>query len=162
MVKSKKSILSGWIILYSSFNMMCQSNSVASGNNINSAGGSVSYSIGQIDYISASSINGNINQGVQQPLEIYIVTNIKDENIKLIASVYPNPIIDLLNLEIGNIELTGLFYRVTDIQGKFISESAIMGPKTTIQINDYSNGTYFLTVSKNESTLQTFKIIKTK
>ncbi|WP_170982959.1 T9SS type A sorting domain-containing protein [Dyadobacter frigoris] len=44
-----------------------QQGGVSSGGNVAGSGGSVSYSVGQVFYISTSAASGTVNQGVQQP-----------------------------------------------------------------------------------------------
>ena len=53
----------------------------ATGGNANSANGSVSYSVGQVFYTTAFSTNGSISEGVQQPFEISVLSD-------LISSTY--------------------------------------------------------------------------
>ncbi|MDG2279738.1 MAG: T9SS C-terminal target domain-containing protein, partial [Flavicella sp.] len=50
-----------------------QESSNTSGGNAAGSGGTVAYSIGQVAYTYESGTNGNSNQGVQQPYEIYSV-----------------------------------------------------------------------------------------
>ena len=50
----------------------------SSGGNAASAGGSVSFSIGQVFFHAQNAANGSIVQGVQQPYEISVVTENKD------------------------------------------------------------------------------------
>ena len=75
----------------------------ATGGGAESSTGSISYTIGQIDYGSASGTKGSMSQGVQHTYEIW-VTSVPEnfENINLIFSVYPNPTIDFLDLQIQN------------------------------------------------------------
>ena len=47
----------------------------ASGGNATGSGGSISYTIGQIDYIEASGVGGSVNQGIQQAYEIFEEVN---------------------------------------------------------------------------------------
>jgi len=49
----------------------------ASGGNAKGSGGTVSYSFGQVYYISVEGVNGTVAQGVQQPFEISVVTGNK-------------------------------------------------------------------------------------
>ncbi|MBK6984778.1 MAG: hypothetical protein IPH32_08475 [Bacteroidetes bacterium] len=50
----------------------------ASGGNASGSGGSASYSIGQSAYNTYTGTNGSVAQGVQQPYEISIVTEVKE------------------------------------------------------------------------------------
>ena len=44
-----------------------QQNTVSGGGDLSGAGGTMSISLGQLDYVYQSGINGSLNQGVQQP-----------------------------------------------------------------------------------------------
>ena len=61
--------------------IFAQKNTVASGSVAIGAGGTVSYSIGQTDFIAATGGGGRITQGVQQPYEIFVVTGIEKKDI---------------------------------------------------------------------------------
>ncbi len=64
----------------------------AAGGNASGSGGSASYSFGQTFYTTHTSTNGSVAQGVQQPYEISIVTEIKEaKDIRLSFLVYRNP-----------------------------------------------------------------------
>lgn len=56
----------------------------SSGGDISGEGGSVSFSIGQVNYLSFSGDSGYITEGIQQPLKISItpINNKKDEKQK--------------------------------------------------------------------------------
>ena len=66
-----------------------QSNTVSAGGDADGDNGSISYSIGQVVYTSAQGSNGNVNQGVQQPYDVGVVTGIEEAGINL--SVFTNP-----------------------------------------------------------------------
>jgi hypothetical protein len=74
----------------------------AGGGNATGSNGNLSYTIGQIDYVSATGSNGSVSQGVQQPLEIFTLGKDDFPNIMLQATVYPNPTTSVINLRIEN------------------------------------------------------------
>ncbi len=65
MRKIKHTILLGYFLLFA-VTALAQRGIVAAGGNATGAGGSMSYSIGQIDYLSYSSAQGSISLGLQQ------------------------------------------------------------------------------------------------
>ncbi len=72
-------------------------------------------------------------------------------------NIYPNPIKELLNINLGEI----LANKITlfDCQGKLIYSSVNKKNLVTINLNKVSNGIYFLQiVSKKE--VNTYKILK--
>ena len=71
-----------------------QDNSVTSGGDASGADGSVAFSIGQVFYGYAVDFDGNsINEGVQQPYIVDVVTSILTENVEI--ELFPNPTTDL-------------------------------------------------------------------
>jgi len=132
----------------------------ASGGNGTGSGGSISYSVGQIDYVSITSASGSANQGVQQPFEIVVLGTNAFANINLEMKAYPNPTTANLNLKISNYTTENLYYQVYDISGQIINQQKITSEETTISMDNLSAGNYIVQVSNNEKMLKTFKIIK--
>ena len=60
------------LLVLSNTNSFAQKNTISAGGLATGAGGTVSYSIGQIDYISATGTGGTANQGLQQPLRVNV------------------------------------------------------------------------------------------
>ena len=147
-------VFAGFISLHA------QSGPVVSGGNATGAGGSVSYSVGQVDYISATGSNGNINQGLQQPFEFFTMGVEEDKDIQLEFSVYPNPTTSYILLKTDKEDLSGLSYQLFDMNGKQLSNHNISNTITEIELGQYATGSYLLKVSNTHQSLKTFKIIK--
>lgn len=139
--------------------------STTGGNSIG-AGGSVSYSVGQVVYASRTGTNGSVAAGVQQPYEISVVTGLKDDiGIRLVCSAHPNPTTDFLILRIegdAQDEFTALLYNTI---GTLLKSINIEANETSIDISNLVTATYFLKIvnTKNPSAnkeIKTFKIIK--
>ena len=138
----------------------------ASGGNASGAGGSVSYSVGQVVYSTNTGSGGSVAAGVQQPYEISVVTGVnKDSRINLICSSYPNPTTDFLILRIeGDIytEYSAFLYTTN---GALLKTIKIVANETSIDMSKLDMATYFLKIvnTKNASSsleFKTFKIIK--
>ena len=133
----------------------------ASGGNASGGGGTVSYSVGQVFYTTIANENGSVAQGVQQPYEISTVTAIEEaKGINLNVSAYPNPATDYLQLKIENYESESLFYQLYDLNGKLLIHKKLEDNITSIPMNAFSPGTYFLKITDNKKEIKTFKIIK--
>jgi hypothetical protein len=68
------------------FKLSAQQSTNTAGGNATGTGGTVSFSVGQINYTTNIGTGGSACQGVQQPYEIYAVTSVddaKDLNINL-------------------------------------------------------------------------------
>ena len=132
----------------------------ATGGNASGSGGTVAYSIGQIDYTTNTGTTGSVVQGVQQPYEISIVLGIDIHSINLELTAYPNPTTNYLTLNVGKVELSTLNFQLYDIIGKLIESRKIISSTETIGMENLPSATYFLKVSNNNNEVKTFKIIK--
>lgn len=140
--------------------LLAQSNIVATGGDANSTQGSVSYSIGQIDYLSISGTGGTVNQGVQQPFEIFVLGNDDYKEITLEAIVYPNPTPSNIILKLENLEFGDLYFVLYDLTGRNLQEGKVLTERTNIVMEGYNSAAYFLSIINDKGTLKTFKIIK--
>ena len=131
----------------------------ATGEDASGSGGSVSYTIGQVVYTTATGTTGSVAQGVQQPYDVSITTGVELENISLEMVAFPNPTKGNLLLSIANFEKEQLSYQLIDVQGKLVSS----GKATSINAINMQSlpiSTYFLNVQDNNSIIKTFRIIK--
>ncbi len=130
-----------------------------SGGDASGSGGSVAYTVGQVAYTSISGTGGSVNQGVQQPYEIFVVGTAEPErNITL--AVYPNPTANLLTLQIKDLGNEKLDYQLFDLNGKHLESKRITGSETLISMGDLPAAMYFVRVTTKNKTIQTFKVNK--
>jgi hypothetical protein len=157
-----KPIISSFFILSLCFiGLQAQEAIPASGGSAIGDGGTVSYSVGQVFYTTISGASGSVAQGVQQPFEISVVTAIEEAiGINLSVSAYPNPAKDYLQLKVENYESESLFYQLYDLNGKLLIHKKVEDSNTSIPMNGFSFGTYFLKITDNKKEVKTFKIIK--
>lgn len=163
--KTKKSeIISFTIILMVCFSslMKAQQGTNTAGGEGKGMGGTVSISIGQMDYTNFEGPGGNVSLGVQQAYVIEVTSGYEISNINLSASVYPNPSSDFIMLTFERADLQNFAYTLYDMAGKRIDKKNISESSTQIKISDFNNGNYFLNISENNNVVKTFKIIKTK
>jgi hypothetical protein len=131
----------------------------ASGGNATGSG-TVSYSVGQVVYITNTN-SGSVTQGVQQPYEISVITAIEAaKDINLIFSVYPNPTTDFLTLKVKNIDKENLSYWIYGVSGNLIETKRIVADETQISMTNMVSGTYFLKIATANKEVKIFKIIK--
>lgn len=154
----RKIYLTGILISASTLSY-AQSNTVASGGDASGSGGTLSYTIGQIDYNNQTSASGNTNQGVQQPFEFYKITSGIDESSLVDVSLYPNPTNEYIILKI-NTSLDNLNYNLYDMTGRIVSKGIISSNETKIDARDYVPGQYQLIINQKEIEIESFKIIK--
>lgn len=133
----------------------------ATGGNASGAGGSASYTVGQVVYTTNTGTNGSVAQGVQQPFEISVVNGIKEaKGIILECSAYPNPTKGVLTLKVENYDIKDLTYQLFDITGKLIENKIVQGSLTNITMNNLPASTYLLKIMQGSTEVKTFKIIK--
>lgn len=135
-----------------------------SGGDASGSGGSAGYSIGQVVYTTNTGPNGSVSQGVQQPYEISVVTEVeKTKGIELLISAFPNPTTSHLTLNIeppSGIDIQSLSYQLFSMNGTLLETNKIIGNQTLIEMNNRVAATYFLSVTNENKTLKTFKLIK--
>lgn len=133
----------------------------ASGGNASGSGGSVSYSVGQLVFTTSTGTTGSVEQGVQHPYEIMMVTGTEEaKGILLSVSAYPNPAANYLTLEIHDCEISNLSFQIYDMQGNLVCNDNIEGMRSGIYTGNLAPAAYFLKVTRGKEILKTFKIIK--
>ncbi|MES2140649.1 MAG: T9SS type A sorting domain-containing protein [Bacteroidota bacterium] len=148
------------LVLFGLGKFVAQENTDALGGMGYGAGGSVSYSIGQIDYETATGPGGNITEGLQQPYEIMVVSGIEDNDINLAFAIYPNPTADFVVLSVQNSNTLNMTYSLCNVEGKLIEKQEVNGSQTTIAMKDLASGIYFIKVLRKSTEVKIFKVIK--
>jgi len=135
-----------------------QQATIASGGDASGSGGSAAYSVGQIVYTTTIGTTASVAQGVQQPRAI--TRGIDNQHINLSFSVYPNPTVAMLTLNIGDFDYSNATYQLFDLNRKLLADRKIIENSTNIPMGIYPQAIYLLHVIDNNKTLKTFKIIK--
>lgn len=119
----------------------------------------VSQSIGQASVIGTHSGNGYVlRQGYQQPLNGMKAVETLDYNLK--AKVYPNPFNQQITITFSNEMLSAISVLMFDVQSKLIySQGFLPAQEVELQIENVSNGIYFLKVVSGQKHFNT-KLIK--
>lgn len=147
-------------VVMSGFFCHAQQSINATGGNASGSGGAISYSIGQVAYTTNTGSTGSMAQGVQQPYEISTVLGNEHYTINLLMTVYPNPTVSTLNLEIKEYSLENLQYQLFDLHGRLVSHDNVTTTSTIITMDQFEAAVYLLKVLENNKEIKTFKIIK--
>ncbi len=132
-----------------------------SGGNATGSGGSLSYSVGQIVYTAAEGSSGSVEQGIQQPYKISIITGLeRTEGITLQYSAYPNPTTHSVTLKVEDFKTVELTYQLYDLTGKQIENKKVKSNETNIDLSDLTQAIYLLKLIDNYRELKIFKIFK--
>lgn len=143
--------------LVCSYSYTQQSVNSSGGDIISSAQGTISFSIGQVstNYIE----NGDaINEGVQQPYEIFHVLSVNKPEAQALWEIFPNPtdgIIYLKSPDIIDAEI-----EIFDESGRLILNEQLKSiQQSQIDLTSYARGVYTIKINANFSA-QAIRIIK--
>lgn len=161
----KISVLSIFIhICFSLTQLIAQEVIVPVGGDISGSGGNISFTIGQVAYTTNTGTNVYIAEGVQQPYEISVLTQLEEigeDNI--LISVFPNPTTDYLTLTINSSATNytqSLKYQLYNLKGKVLQSKKFNDMETIIPMNNLAPSTYFLRISDATKEIKIIKIIK--
>jgi len=147
------------LLCFSCCDIHAQEAVLTGGGEAEGTNGQVSYSVGQVAYQNYFSNSGSSAEGVQQPYEISIVTNIEESDSPGIdLATYPNPVADYFEIQVTPWEGTNIEFRVLDSSGKLIHEGAISGEHTSIDSRQWSNGQYVVQLAAPVN--QSIRVIK--
>lgn len=133
----------------------------ASGGNARSTDGSINYSVGQIQISTISTFNGKLSSGVQQPFELYKITEVyQTNNDQAAIHLIHQRENDQLVLKMTHPIQSSLTYQLCDDMGKIIEAHQISNSETIINMMNRSQGFYCLIIYSKNQNIKTFKIIK--
>jgi hypothetical protein len=168
-MQQKRMQLAALLLLSIGFGeLKAQESIVAAGSNAYGHGGSVAFSVGEVVYSAYKGPKYSEIQGVQQPYDISVELDTEGTyNIELICSAYPNPVVDVLTLNIPNFIDENISYTLTDVNGKFLTSGIVTTKKTLISMSEYVAATYYLKVVQERNgtvpkETKVFKIIQNK
>lgn len=148
------------ILSFVVFTAKAQESTNTSGGDATGSGGTVAYSIGQVVYTTNTDASGTVSQGVQQAYEIFTV-GIKETELNISLSVFPNPTADNLTLQISDYNNEKLSYQLFEMQGKLLNNGQVTAQQTQINTVSLPAATYFINVVNQENKkVRSFKIIK--
>ena len=135
-----------FIIFCLPFSISAQYNFTSGSGELKGTGGFASQSIGQIAYTTYQSDSGRLNQGVIQPYQISVLSGEEVKDIQLNFKAFPNPVSNILNLEVENYNSQQLTYQLFDLNGRLLASKKILQSLTEISTADLPPATYFLHV----------------
>ncbi len=150
-----------FILLFFITKTNAQETALPAGGEATGAGGSMSFSVGQI--ADQTNLGGGITeaQGVQQPYEISVVTGLSSVGkLHIDMQVFPNPAQNNITLQIKHSSLANFYYTLTDQVGKVISQNKITQSSTAIDVHALAASSYFLSVYADQQLINSFKILK--
>jgi hypothetical protein len=133
----------------------------AAGGDAAGTGGTVCYTVGQIEYTTYTGTNGSVSQGIQQAYEISVVNGFDEyTDIMLSVTTYPSPVEDILILKTETENAVDYNYQIFDMNGNLIETNKIVSKESIIFMGNLPPAIYFLKVTQGQKEIRTFKIIK--
>lgn len=160
-MRHKALLILSLLFIFNILDLKAQDAISTAGGNALGSGGTISYTVGQIFYSINTGENGSVAQGIQQPYEISIISEIEDDVAEYITCcVYPNPVIDVLTLKIGGeMQLPRMIF-LYDINGILLQSKIVEACETNISLSNLMPATYLLKVMQGDKELKVFKIVK--
>lgn len=159
-MKKKNVLAAVTLVIASSGGLHAQEAVPAAGNEAGGTGGTCSYTIGQIAYTAQSGTSGKVNQGVQQPYEIFTTLGLEEQNISLELAAFPNPTNGLMTISVNEYTTGKLSYQLFDTRGKLIEAKEIVQHETGISLERLAPASYLLRITDNGQLVKEFNIIK--
>ncbi len=132
----------------------------SSGTSFNNGTSQLDWTLGEPITAAFNSSGTAITEGFHQP--DLVVTSINNMESCYTVNVFPNPAIDVLQIQFHNLNET-VFIELFDAKGKLIrSEQINSSAALLMDMGNYSAGTYLLSLKSGQSKSKTFQIIKTR
>ncbi len=143
-----------------SFTGFAQTAIVAGGGDVFAGSGSASCSIGQLDYLTASSSKGVVAAGMQQA---FVQVSQEEETGSVVTKqvrivVFPNPTSDYCYVSIDEPGVT-FHCEIWDLNGRFYWAGDV-SDGSALPFENLLYGTYLLKIIQENKVTVTFKIIK--
>ncbi|KUJ51676.1 T9SS type A sorting domain-containing protein [Chryseobacterium sp. JAH] len=157
----KRIFIYGFFLIFCSISEVnAQKAVLTTGSNTTGSNGSVSYSVGQIDFISKGG-NNQVMEGVQQAYEIITLSTTETSGSdKKDILLYPNPFKDFLFLDFTTNDHRNSEFQLFDSSGKLLREDKITQAKTEFNFSSLPSAMYIIRINQKGKNIKTYKIIK--
>ena len=148
--------------LFSSyFHLRAQTGFSTCGGDVSTVEHSISFSMGQVFYLSAFSTANYYSQGLQHSNLVSQPNGIEDlTDNNLLISLYPNPVINELHLKLKDLDMSGLNIKLYNSLGKMVMQTSFKTSEQILKMDNYASGIYMLVVSDNQIIRGFYKFIK--
>lgn len=147
--------------LLATYSAVSQESIGSAGQNDKVSKAQVSWNIGETVVTSGNTSTGSVTQGYEQPGFTITSIELVNETSKINARVFPNPVVNDLNIELDGLENEIILLRIFDAQGKLVYETTTNENLTQLDLSPYSGAQYHLTLqSKDNTFFEKFSLIK--
>lgn len=131
-----------------------------SGGDASGGGGSISYSVGQVDFNAVNSAGGTVSQGVQQAYEYLVLRVVDPQGSNQAVSVSPNPAREGITVESEQTLDGHSRFELLSADGSVLRTGRLAGTRTFIAMLDLPPASYLLRIIRSNDEQNTFKILK--
>lgn len=122
---------------------------------------SISWTLGEVATETLTDYKLYLTQGFQQPDSSGVVPVIELPYGNILVRVFPNPVNDVLNVEVSALLRPGsIKIGLTDLNGRLITEQKLDGLTSTIEMRQLPASTYFLYLTDGKTWVKSVKILK--
>jgi hypothetical protein len=118
---------------------------VPAGGESSGTGGTVSWTVGQVDYEATLAAGGSVQRGVQQPYE-WLVTSAPEAQQPSVI-VWPNPAVDAVQVSWEAPLPAPAHYALYSASGALVQQGAVAGTTVTVPLAAQASGTYVLVIT---------------
>ncbi len=144
------------IVLFTflAFNTISQEQNVisAGGNTNTTAGGTLTWTIGETSIATIESPDHHLTQGFNQGWLHFL--SVESFSTKINVEVYPNPATHYVNISSDKKSQLQIF----DVNSKMIKSTSV-AKESQLDLSDLTAGIYFFTFSRNNTQIKTIKIV---
>jgi len=130
------------------------------GGDATGSSGSVSWSLGQVDYTANNSSGGTVSQGVQQPIEFLILATAEKDPVTRSISAMPNPASDGITVQLSTPPTSAATYRLVDLHGQEVATGRFTGTSAYVPLAGLAAATYLIHVVQGGSETSVLRVIK--
>lgn len=131
----------------------------AGGGDAAGIGGSMAWTLGQIDDAWLESPFGSMAQGVQHPVEMLTVSvpaHAMDPGMVL----WPNPATDQVAIDLCGGWAPGMRYEVQDASGRRVAEGPVVASRFSIPVREWPAASYFILIRGGDGRSSLLPLIK--
>ena len=138
---------------------MAQEAITTAGNYFKAGGNSLEWSLGQELTETFISESYMLTQGLHQGT--LLIVSIQDFYAEATTvKVFPNPVTDILNLEIQELHEDNLRWYLFNIQGKLLESGDIRSASSSINMQSLDSGIYILSIENHSRLIKSLRILK--
>ena len=132
---------------------------VPAGGDATGQGGSLAWTLGQVDPIFIGTPAGTVAQGVQQPVE-FLILSAPGSNAPVPVTATPNPANEGISLHVDAPPGDAQHYELRDAYGALLARGRITGRNTFIPLAHLPSATYVIRVLSGSGASAALRVVK--